>query len=246
MLRVTIWNEGIHEKTDAAVAGVYPRGIHQAIASFLACDDISVTTVTLESEECGLTQAVLDSTDVLLWWGHLAHDRVPDEIAWRVVDQVQRGMGFLALHSAHMSKPFRFLLGTSGTLSWREDGDLERIWTVAPAHPIAKGLGRYFELPHEETYCEPFGIPQPDELVFLGWYEGGEVFRAGCTFHRDLGKIFYFQPGHETFPTFYNPNVQTILRNAVRWAAPQLRLDSLDCPHITPPCSAQAGKDESL
>lgn len=109
---------------------------------------------------------------------------------------------------------------------------MERIWTVNPAHPIAHGIGRYFELPHEETYAEPFAIPEPDEVVFIGWYEGGEVFRSGCTFHRENGRIFYFQPGHESFPVFFDKNVQTVLKNAVRWAAPVYRTDKLECPHV--------------
>ncbi len=141
-------------------------------------------------------------------------------------------MGLIVLHSGHHSKIFRALMGTSCNLSWREDGDLERIWTINPAHPIAKGIGRYFELDGVETYAEPFGIPEPDEVVFMGWYEGGELFRSGCTFHRENGRIFYFQPGHETFPIFYNENVQTIIRNAVRWAAPVLRIPELDCPNV--------------
>ena len=123
-------------------------------------------------------------------------------------------------------------MGTSCNLSWREDGDMERIWTINPAHPIAQGIGRYFELPHVETYAEPFGIPEPDEVVFMGWYEGGELFRSGCTFHRENGRIFYFQPGHETFPIFCDKNVQTIIRNAVYWAKPVLRLEKLECPHV--------------
>ena len=233
MIRVTIWNEFVHEKQDEEVKSVYPEGIHNAIADFLRNDEIEVRTATLDDEECGLTEEVLKSTDVLIWWGHMKHGAVPDEVAWRVRDEVLKGMGFIGLHSAHHSKPFRFLMGTSCNLSWREDGDLERIWTINPAHPIAQGIGRYFELPHVETYAEPFGIPEPDEVVFMGWYEGGEVFRSGCTFHRENGRIFYFQPGHETFPIFYDKNVQTIIRNAVYWAKPVLRLEKLECPHVT-------------
>lgn len=233
MIKVTVWNEGVHEKISEEVRRVYPQGLHNAIAEALKSDDVRVRTATLDDPDCGMTEEVLRDTDVLIWWGHMAHDRVPDEVAWRVVSHVQRGMGFIALHSAHLSKPFRFLLGTSGSLSWREDGDLERIWTVSPAHPIARGVGRYFELPHEETYAEPFGIPEPDEVVFIGWYEGGEVFRSGCTFHRDNGRIFYFQPGHETFPTFCEPKVRQILRNAVRWAQPRIRMEALECPMVT-------------
>ena len=169
---------------------------------------------------------------MLIWWGHMAHHKVPDEIAINVRNEVLMGMGFICLHSAHHSKPFKLLMGTTCNLSWRENGDMERIWTVNPAHPISKGIGRYFELEHVETYAEPFGIPNPDEVVFMGWYEGGELFRSGCTFHRENGRIFYFQPGHETFPIFYNENVQTIIRNAVYWANPVYRSEELDCPHI--------------
>ncbi len=233
MIKVTVWNEFYHEKTEEKVAAIYPNGIHGAIADFLKCDDISVRTATLEDEECGLTEEVLKDTDVLIWWGHLRHGAVPDEIVERVKSNVLMGMGFIALHSAHHSKPFRALMGTSCNLTWREDGDLERVWTINPAHPIAQGVGRYFELEGVETYGEPFGIPNPDEVVFMGWYEGGEVFRSGVTFHRENGKIFYFQPGHETFPIFYNETVQTIIRNAVRWAAPVYRSPELTCPQVT-------------
>lgn len=237
MIRVTVYNEGVHEKSNPTVAKVYPNGIHNAIADFLRCDDIGVKTVTLETVE-DLTEEALKATDVLIWWGHMAHDKVPDEIAVRVRNEVLKGMGFIGLHSAHHSKPFKLLMGTTCNLSWRENGDMERIWNINPAHPITQGIGRYFELPHVETYAEPFGIPNPDEVIFMGWYEGGELFRSGCTFHRENGRIFYFQPGHETFPIFYDQNVQTIVRNAVRWAAPVYRSEELDCPHIKKICEA--------
>ncbi len=232
MIKVTVWNEFRHEKSSEKVKEIYPNGIHGCIADFLKCDDIEVKTATLDEPECGLTQEVLDNTDVLLWWGHMAHHLVPDEIAERVHSAVLKGMGFIGLHSAHHSKPFKKLMGTSCNLGWRENGDLERIWNINPAHPITQGIGRYFELPHVETYAEPFGIPNPDEVILMGWYEGGELFRSGCTWHRENGRIFYFQPGHETYPIFYDSNVQTIIKNAVRWASPVIRLESLDCPHI--------------
>ncbi len=232
MIRVTVWNEYYHEIHDKTVAEIYPNGIHNAIADFLAGDDITVKTATLDEPDCGLSQEALDNTDVLIWWGHCRHNDVPDEVVERVKSEVLKGMGLICLHSAHHSKIFRSLMGTTCNLSWREDGDMERIWTVNPAHPIAKGVGRYFELPAVETYAEPFGIPTPDEVVFMGWYEGGEVFRSGVTFRRENGKIFYFQPGHETFPIFYNPNVQTIIRNAVRWANPTYRAPELSCPNV--------------
>ena len=235
MIRVTVWNEFAHEKTDETVKSIYPDGIHGQIKNFLK-DDFEVRTATLDDEECGLTQEVLDNTDVLLWWGHMRHGYVPDEVAERVYKAVISGMGLIVLQSGHHSKIFKKLMGTTCNLCWREDGDKERVWVVNPAHPIARGLGKYFELEHEEMYGEPFGIPEPDETVFLGWYEGGECFRSGVTYHRGNGKIFYFQPGHESYPTYYNENVKKVIKNAVEWANPTYRSDdALECPHVKKP-----------
>lgn len=232
MIKVTVFNEYIHEKLEDKVREIYPEGIHTAIKDFLLEDGgFTVRTVTLEDPSCGITKEVLDDTDVLLWWGHIGHHLVPDEVADLVQQAVLEGMGFIALHSGHHSKPFRRLMGTSCNLSWRENGDMERVWVIKPGHPIAKGLGRYFELPHDETYAEPFDIPEPDELVFATWYEGGELFRSGCCFRRGNGKIFYLQPGHESFPIYYDKNIQLVLKNAIRWAAPECRIP-LDCPNI--------------
>lgn len=230
-MNVLIWNENQHEKTDEKVAKIYPEGIHGCLKSFLQCDDINVTTSTLDDENCGITKEVLENTDVILWWGHCNHGDVPDEVAQMVKDAVLSGMGAIFLHSAHHSKPFKLLMGTSCNLSWREDGDSERLWVTKPGHPILDGIDRYFDLPHEETYAEPFDIPNPDELLLISSYSGTEVFRAGCTFNRGAGKIFYFQPGHETFPTFYDENVRTIIKNAVKWAKPHTRV-KVECPHI--------------
>ena len=242
MIRVTVWNEYVHEREDAAIAALYPNGLHGAIAEGLSAhEDITVRTATLYDEQgnlnpdCGLPAQMLADTDVLIWWGHCYHHEVTDEVAQRVHQAVLCGMGFIALHSAHMSKPFIRLMGTSCTLTWREDGDMERLWVVNPAHPIAAGIDRYFDLPHEETYGEPFDVPEPDELVFVGWYEGGEVFRSGCCWRRGLGRVFYFQPGHETFPIYGDSRVQRVLQNAVRWAAPTIRTDGLECPNVTKP-----------
>ncbi len=230
MIKVTVWNEYQHEK-EGKVKEVYPDGIHGALASFLKSDEISVRTATLDDPECGLPQSVLDDTDVLIWWGHMAHQKVPDEVAQRVQNAVLSGMGFIALHSAHHSKPFKLLMGTPCSLSWRADGDWERIWVCDPSHPITQGIDRYIELPHEEMYGEPFSIPEPDKVLFIGAYEGGEAFRSGCCFSRGYGKIFYFQPGHETYPTYYIPEIQTVIRNAVYWAKPTLRSE-ITCPHV--------------
>lgn len=223
-IRVTIWNEYVHERLSPAVAAHYPRGIHHTLAEALQRllgERVAIRTATLEEPEHGLSAAVLAETDVLTWWGHAAHERVADEIVERVQRRVWQGMGLLALHSAHNSKIFRRLMGTSCMLRWREAGERERLWVVDPSHPIAAGLtDEYFELAHTEMYGEFFDIPPPDELVFISWFEGGEVFRSGCTFRRGKGKIFYFRPGHETFPIYHDPHVQRVLANAVGWAAP--------------------------
>ena len=234
MIRVTIYNEFVHEQTEERVRKVYPKGIHEALKSFLESDDITVRCFTLDTVN-EITDEVLENTDVMLWWGHMRHKDVPDEVACRVRDAVHKGMGMVFLHSGHHSKPFRLLMGTQCNLTWRENGDMERVWTVKPAHPIAQGIGRYFELPHEETYGEPFTIPNPDDVIFIGWYEGGEVFRSGVTFQRENGRIFYFQPGHETNPTYYDPNVQKVIRNAVYWAKPIYRVNELSAPHVKKP-----------
>lgn len=231
MLHVTIYNEYVHEQTEDSVRAVYPEGIHMALKKALECDDIAVRTVTLETVQ-ELTEELLNDTDVLIWWGHLRHGDVPDEIAERVQSAVLRGMGAIFLHSGHHSKPFRLLMGTPCNLSWREDGDREYVWVVNPAHPIAQGIGRYIHLEHEETYGEPFMVPEPDELVFIGNYEGGEVFRSGCCYNRGYGKIFYFQPGHESFPTFYQPDVIRVIKNAIYWAKPVYRAKELTCPNV--------------
>ena len=231
MIKVLVWNEFRHEKESDVVRAIYPNGIHNAIADFLRCDDIEVRTATLDDENCGITKEILDDTDVLFWWGHLAHPSVPDEVAFLVRDAVNAGMGAVFLHSAHHSKPFRYLLGTPCNLTWRESSDSEVLWVIEPHHPITRGIDRYFTLPAEETYGEPFVIPTPDKLLLIGSYSSGEVFRSGCLFERGNGKIFYFQPGHETFPTFYVPEVQTILRNATRFVAPTYRVEPT-CPHV--------------
>lgn len=233
MIKVTVWNEFVHEKESEKVKAIYPGGIHNTIAEFLGREeDIEVRVATLDDEECGLTEEVLRDTDVLVWWGHVAHGRVPDEIVERAQKEVLKGMGAIFLHSAHHSKLFKRLMGTTANLTWREDGDKERVWVSKPAHPIVRGLGRYFELAEEETYGEPFDIPEPDELVLMGWYNGGEVFRSGCCYRRGNGKVFYFQPGHETVPTYHNESVQLVIKNAVRWAAPDYRVEELVCPHV--------------
>ncbi len=220
-VRVTVWNEYRHEKMNEHIGKIYPNGMHNAIGDYLKGQPgFEVRTATLDEPEHGLTEEVLDNTDVLIWWGHAAHGEVQDEIVDRVHARVLDGMGLICLHSAHYSKIFRKLMGTTCSLKWRESGEKERIWVIEHGHPIVEGLGEYFELEHAEMYGEPFDIPEPDTLIFISWFPGGEVFRSGCCYHRGRGKVFYFRPGHETYPLYYDQNVLRVLANASRWAAP--------------------------
>ena len=221
-IRVTVWNEYVHEVSEPHIAAIYPDGIHGCIAAFLREAGYDVKTATLKEPEHGLTKEVLDNTDVLLWWGHMAHGDVEDTIVKRVYDRVMAGMGLIVLHSGHASKIMEKLMGTnSGELKWRENGDKEILWAVAPNHPIMRGLPEKVIIEHEEMYGEYFNVPDPDELVLVSWFEGGFVFRSGMCYKRGLGKIFYFRPGHESFPTYHQKEVQQIITNAVAWAAPQ-------------------------
>lgn len=239
--RITVWNEYRHEKQSEEIAAIYPDGIHGAIAAPLRAQGFTVNTATLDEEEHGLTETVLAQTDVLIWWGHMAHGEVADEIVERVHARVLEGMGLVVLHSGHFSKIFKKLMGTGCDLRWDEAGEKERIWVVEPGHPIAKGLGPYFEIPQEEMYGERFDVPAPDTLVFLSWFEGGEVFRSGCCYQRARGKIFYFRPGHETYPTYHQAEVQQVIENAVRWAAPDV-ISPIQYGHMSPRLEAIKGQ----
>ena len=189
------------------------------IAALLSEDKhIVASTATLQEPEHGCTEERLAETDVLVWWGHAAHDKVDDAIVERIAARVWEGMGLIVLHSGHFSKIFKRLMGAPCALHWREAGERERLWVVNPGHPIAKGLPPYFELEYEEMYGEPFSVPEPLETVFVSWFQGGEVFRSGLTYRRGAGNIFYFRPGHETYPTYHDKTVGQVLRNAVNWA----------------------------
>lgn len=231
-LRVTVWGENVHEQKHPVVREIYPEGMHECIAAALREDPaLQVRTATLQQPEHGLSEEVLEATDVLTWWGHCAHGQVEDKVVDRVQKRVLEGMGLLVLHSGHYSKIFKRLMGTTCSLTWREAGEKERVWVCNPGHPIARGLGPYFEIPHEEMYGEPFAIPEPQETLLISWFQGGEVFRSGCCYKRGNGKIFYFRPGHETYPTYRQREVRLVIRNAVHWLAPEGRwVDS--CPNV--------------
>ncbi|MCG5218718.1 ThuA domain-containing protein [Streptosporangium soli] len=220
-INVTVWGENVHEQREEDVRRRYPDGMHGAIAAGLAehlGDGARVRTATLQQPEHGLTEQVLAETDVLTWWGHAAHDDVADEIVERVRLRVLAGMGLLVLHSGHYSKIFRSLMGTSCTVNWRDAAERELVWPVDPAHPIAAGVPRPLVIDAQETYGEPFGIPAPDELVFISSFAGGEVFRSGCCYRRGHGRVFYFSPGDQAYPVYHQPEIRRILANAVRWA----------------------------
>jgi trehalose utilization protein len=251
-ISVIVWNEFEHERQNPAVAAIYPDGIHATIAAALAATPglnpgalpLDIGTATLDQPEHGLDEARLAGCDVLIWWGHKAHTKVADAVVERVHQRVLEGMGLIVLHSGHFSKIFRRLLGTNCSLKWREADEKERLWVIEPSHPIAAGLGQYFELPYEEMYGERFDVPAPDETVFISWFEGGEVFRSGLTWQRGHGRIFYFRPGHEAYPTYHDANVQRVIANAVQWAAPRVQLvDS--CPN-SPPLELLSKKDVSF
>ena len=217
-IRVLVWNEHRHERTSPEVAAIYPAGIHGTLAEPLRSAGFEVRTGTLDDADQGLTD--LGWADVLVWWGHIAHDELSEANVDRIQARVLGGMGFVGLHSAHYSRPFRRLMGTTCSLKWREADDRERLWVVAPDHPIAAGLDQFIELEREEMYGEYFDIPAPDATIFVSWFTGGEVFRSGVTYVRGRGRIFYFRPGHETYPTYHDPRIQRVIANGVRWAAP--------------------------
>lgn len=233
-INVVVWGENIHEHENADVGRLYPDGMHEAIATALNREDgIRAETAVLQDAEHGLSAERLARTDVLFWWGHKAHGDVDDAVVERVAEAVWSGMGLVVLHSGHFSKIFKRLMGTPCNLTWREAGERERIWVTAPNHPIVAGIPQSFELENEEMYGEPFGIPEPLETIMIGWFQGGEVFRSGVTYQRGAGRVFYFQPGHETYPTYHDATIQQILRNSAQWAAnPAQRLERVtDAPN---------------
>jgi trehalose utilization protein len=220
-IRVTVWGENRHEQQDHLVAGIYPDGMHTTIADGIRANlgaRATLRTATLDEAQHGLTEGILAETDVLTWWGHIAHDDVSDDVVDRVYRHVLSGMGLVVLHSGHWSKIFQKLMGTTCTLRWRNGEDRELVWTVDPTHPIARGIPSPLVIPAQEMYGEFFDIPAPDELVFVSSFTGGEVFRSGCTFRRGHGKIFFFSPGDQEYPVYHQPEIRRVIANGVEWA----------------------------
>ncbi|MFA6816159.1 MAG: ThuA domain-containing protein [Lentisphaeria bacterium] len=233
-IKVTIWNEFIREKSQKEIGerirSIYPNGIHRAIAEHLKSEDLEIRCVSLDEPEQGLPDSLLNDTDVLLWWGHTAHDRVADALVEKIALRIQYGMGLIVLHSGHYSKIFRRMMGTECRLHWRDVGEKERLWCVCPSHPIVQGVPESFVIPNSEMYGECFDLPDDGKIVYMSWYEGGNVLRSGVTFQRGAGKIFYFSPGHESYPIYHDPNIIKVISNAVRWASPTQMLP----PRVTP------------
>jgi trehalose utilization protein len=220
-IHVTVWGEYRHEKINPKVTALYPAGMHQAIAGYLGTrPDFIARTATLDENEHGLSAAALSQTDTLVWWGHMAHDQVSDAVVERVHRRVLEGMGIVVLHSGHFSKIFRRLMGTSCDLKWREaENEREVLWVTRPGHPIVEGINDHFVLAREEMYGEFFDVPEPECTFLISSFGGGEVFRSGCTWTRGAGRVVYFRPGHETFPTYHDLNVLRIIENACGWSA---------------------------
>ena len=158
---------------------------------------------------------------MLVWFGHTKHGEVTDASVARIKKHVEeRGMGFLGLHSTHFAKPYKALMGTE--CSWRayvEDGKPAKILVADETHPIAKGV-EPFIIAREEWYGEPYQVPTPDAVVFVGVYtDNREVARDGLTWTVGKGRVFYWRPGHETYPIYHMPEVLHIRENGVRWCA---------------------------
>jgi trehalose utilization protein len=232
-VNVTIWNEYLHEVKEPAIAAVYPKGIHGALADGLApLGDFNIRTATLADPSHGLTDEVLATTDVLIWWAHMGHHLVDDAIVEKVHHQVLSGMGLIVLHSGHYAKIFRKLMGTNCSLTWREANEKERLWVLEPAHPVMAGIPPYIELEEEEMYGERFDIPTPDKLLMVSWFQGGEVFRSCATWQRGHGQVLYFRPGHEEHPTYYNQDILRVIANGCRWGARTVTIATNDAPNV--------------
>jgi len=231
-IRVTAWSEFRQERDSEDVKKIYPDGMNGALAAHLNTQQgIEAQTAILDDPDQGLSEQSLENTDVLLWWAHVAHHELKEETINRVQQRVLSGMGLIVLHSAHWSRIFMRLMGTNCSVSYRCDGERERIWNCAPGHEITQGIGEYIDVEKSEMYGEPFDIPEPDKTIFISWFEGGEVFRSGCAYERGNGRIFYFKPGHEGFPIYHNPKILQVITNAVRWAKPRIIKSTAECTH---------------
>jgi trehalose utilization protein len=102
---------------------------------------------------------------------------------------------------------------------YRNDGMPSHVTTLLPQHPIAAGLPVKWDIPRTEMYGEPFHVPPPDAVVFEEKWDKGEHFRSGCVWQVGKGRVFYFRPGHETYPVFQQTEPLRVIENAMRWLA---------------------------
>ncbi|MDA0752889.1 MAG: ThuA domain-containing protein [Verrucomicrobia bacterium] len=279
-INVVIWDEQQPRQKQA-----YENFLGNAIADHLRpLPGISVKTVTLDSPGKGIGPAVLNSCDVLLWWGHVRQAEITPEECKPIIERIKAGkMSFIPLHSAHWSTPFMEAMnertrmhaakryprtqdspnvaiefvpppgrvpptadsmvtpaylalkrgGVATTVrvdlpnccfpGWRNDGEPSSLESLLPDHPIAQGLPKYWSISSTEMYAEPFHVPEPDQVVFKETFSKGEWFRSGCVWELGKGKVFYFRPGHETFPIFKEKLPLKVIENAVRWLATDLQ-----------------------
>ncbi len=240
-IQVLVWDEN----PSHAPRDIYPRSIRGAVADGLCefgRDEVVVRTAHQDEPEQGLSAAALAQTDVLVWWGHMRHSELNDAVIGRVAERVlHRGMGFVALHSAHYSKPFRTILDCTGHLKggWSEADQPEEVRVCAPQHPIAHGV-HDFTLASEEMYGGPFDVPPPAVVVLQSYFPAtNRFFPSGIAWSvgagidpnfesgpgrgigqgEGVGRVFYFRPGHESVPTYFHTDVRRVLLNAVRWTA---------------------------
>lgn len=213
-LRVHVWCEG------TAPRAVYPNDVDGAVADHLGkLPTLQVRRGRLADPSAGLAEDVLDATDVLLWWGHLRHDDVPNDRAEAVVRRVREGkLGLIALHSSCTSKPFKGLMGMACEPGgWREDGRPEHVKIVAPDHPIARGVTP-FTIPRSDMFAEPFEVPAPESVVLVSNWDNGETVRSGLTWTVGKGRVAFLRTGHDAFPVLFHPSVRQIIANATLWA----------------------------
>ncbi len=212
-LRVRVWCEG------TAPRAVYPQDIDGAVAAHLGkSPGVKVERARLTDPSAGLADAALDATDVLIWWGHIRHDAVPDDRAQAVIRRVRAGkLGLVALHSSCASKPFKGLMGMSCEPGgWREDGRPEHVKIAAPDHPIARGVAP-FTIPRSDMFAEPFDVPAPETVVLVSSWDRGETLRSGLTWSVDKGRVAFLRTGHDAFPVLFHPAVRQLLANASQW-----------------------------
>lgn len=228
-MKILIYNEGRDERLKPEVLEVYPDGIGAVLKDVVSSIPGAEILGIISMYDMGTMEEMdklLAITDVLVFWSHGGNSMFPDDIATLIQNHVLRGMGFVVLHSAIGSKPFKALMGTTCSIHYRHD-DFERLTCCNPQHPIAAGLPLHIELEKEESYGEYIDVPKPDDIIYLGWFDSGEVCRSVMTWHRGYGKVVFLQPGHETNPSYYDQHIRKLICNSCIWSARTFSLNEL-------------------